>query len=258
MTDTASCNNCFSPNNKCDVGQYFSAPCSCSFCRVQPIHCVDNATYPKYAGCSGYGVQDNSACVSSEFDCGLACVEGIEYQVTACDPGSTTVRNCQQCTSVEGRNLGVDNYIRQPCTIFSDVQVEKCTPPKECSAGEYWSGCTAYRDGMCIPCTSTICERGMYLSSCSSNSDTECLPCNASVRCTEPGTYRSECVLSDNHECRTCSTCVLGSTYETQACTPVTNRECAECTYLGSCPADMYKKSKCTLLSNTECHPCSK
>lgn len=183
-------------------------------------------------------------------------------QVTSCRPGTDTPRRCSACSDTLPAvqlELGKSKYVRQPCTLFSDASIGTCAAAQKCPVqGEYWSACTNSRDGMCIPCTNTVCEMGKFLSPCQIASDTECVSCNASVQCPIPETYRSECRYSEDHVCKNCTKCMQGVTFETQACTNVTNRECVPCTFLGACPPNTYKKSGCTVKRNTECYPCSK
>lgn len=194
-TDTARCVDCFPPPNKCAVGMYFSSTCKCSYCQVQPRDCTGST--PVYNGCEGYGIQDNAACLDSSYNCGPVCAEGLEYQDQPCMPGLGARRSCAPCedTLLEVREA-IDNglkYVASPCTLFQNAVILPCTPQQECPRNHYWSKCTPIRDGMCIPCTGATCELGMFLSQCYPDRDAECLSCTASVQCTEPETYRTEC-----------------------------------------------------------------
>lgn len=202
--------------------------------------------------------------MDSSFQCGKQCIEGLTYQKVACNPGSKTLRDCGECSdtlsSVQAE-LGITKYIRRPCSLFLDADIQPCSPQRECPAGEYWSKCDVDRDGMCVPCTNTVCERGKFLSECLADRDAECVACNASVRCSSSGNmmYRSECEYSSDYECRNCSSeCIPGVTFEKQACTNVTNRVCEPCSFLGACPPNTYKRSACTPKQDTVCYPCSK
>lgn len=67
------------------------------------------------------------------------------------------------------------------------------------------------------------------------------------------------CSKSQDYECKKCTQCILGATYQSRPCgLDGRDRECAPCTNLAACPADTYKRSVCTLEENTDCYPCSK
>lgn len=224
--------------------------------------------------------------MDNSFVCGEVCVEGQRFELLACNPATKTPRYCSYCSNTIYEiaiTLGVTQYVKAPCTLFADADIRPCTPIQACPSGQYWSSCTADRDGMCMPCTNTVCERGKFLSRCYPDRDTECLPCNASLACdASAGMYRTECQYSQvpchhahrhlccaahnnltpfalqDHECRRCTTCKLGVSYEKQACTNETDRQCAPCTNMGACPPNTFKRSACNLQQDTVCYPCSR
>lgn len=264
-SDTATCEDC--PVKQCKVGEYFSATCTCSPCKIRPADC-GNMSWPgydprrtSYAGCEGTGVKDTGGCSSTDFNCGDACVEGQTYESTSCYPASRTPRQCSPCSHLSVDHLiGSTHFLQQPCTMFQNSIARLCKTFNEsnCNRGtEYWSKCTEISDSLCIPCTNKICRAGWYTSQCYPDRDTECLPCTSSLECPKPETYRSECEGTSDHACKNCTQCKLGTSYERQPCTWNSDRECAPCTNQGACPRNHYKRSACTLTQDTVCYPCS-
>ena len=258
--DISACVEC--PQKKCSRGQYFSSTCTCSPCSKQPIDCTNtgSATPLFYVGCDGSGTIDNAVCKSSNFECGPECIEGESFENVTCMPTQDTVRRCRQCSSkLQASTLGVTRYVAVPCNLFTDSDLRPCTPRKSCPKGWVWSNCTKDRDGMCMPCTSSLCNATQFLSPCLSEQGTDsvCTNCNTRLRCTAPGTYRASCSQSSDHVCMNCTRCQLGTTYEYLPCTNVSNRVCRECTHLAACPPDHFKRSSCTLTRDTDCQPCS-
>ena len=209
-------------------------------------------------GCDGYGEVDDGRCVNATFACGALCAEGATYEKTKCNETTRTTRKCETCLDVDLANsLGVTHYVAKPCSISSNAVVSNCTARRECASGQYWSPCTDKRDGICMNCTNKVCPYGQYMQSCTATMDSVCVSCNSNLSCLGSGMYRSACALDSPHQCRQCTQCKEGVSYESVPCSPTTNRECLPCNFLGACPDRYYKLSECNTRQDTVCHPCT-
>ena len=91
------------------------------------------------------------------------------------------------------------------------------------------------------------CNAGYYADFKTGN----CIPCQAG-KFARAGTQRVDDTQAAN-VCLGCSTCVAGYTYESAACTPLTDRECATCT--AACNVGYYVRP-CNLTADRTCIAC--
>ncbi|KJE96715.1 tyrosine-protein kinase Src42A [Capsaspora owczarzaki ATCC 30864] len=187
-----------------------------------------------------------TACVS----CASECVAGY-YESPGCTP--TTNRACATCTAVTScaaSSTTCTSPTTSRCSTClanfykvagpSSDTCEACAAA--CTTGTFETAdCTATSNRVCTACTAiSDCDATV---SCTSTSNGRCSAC-ASGHYLVPGS------TSAQDACAVCETCGVG-TFESQACTHATNRNCTHCTPLENCA-----QVSCTDTTDSVCVQC--
>ncbi|KJE92521.1 hypothetical protein CAOG_03473 [Capsaspora owczarzaki ATCC 30864] len=201
---------------------------------------------PCAAGSWDHDGSSATACVS----CASECVAGY-YESPGCTP--TTNRACATCTPVTScaaSSTTCTSPTTSRCSTClanfykvagpSSDTCEACAAA--CTTGTFETAdCTATSNRVCTACTAiSDCDATV---SCTSTSNGRCSAC-ASGHYLVPGS------TSAQDACAVCETCGVG-TFESQACTHATNRNCTQCTPLENCA-----QVSCTDTTDSVCVQC--
>lgn len=187
--DDSGCQPC--PNvTSCRNGEYFSAECVCSKCKVQPSNCNSSAYY---IGCDGTRDKNDGACSGALFDCGPPNCNGqTNYYKKQCDASLNQQNECGPCLYNEG-NVPNGSYLSEECSFFAPSKILPCTrtASSRCVPGvSRLQPCTTREDWKCVPCKRSrdlACNlAAFYYAGCSDGGETDlyCVPkTNINVPC---------------------------------------------------------------------------
>ncbi|KJE92587.1 hypothetical protein CAOG_03522 [Capsaspora owczarzaki ATCC 30864] len=254
---------CAPCSGSCAVGQFQSAACGAAADRVCTT-CTSVANCVGQVTCTTSGNSQCSACASGYYrttvggadvcsPCASTCALG-QFESVACT--TSTNRVCTSCTSVSNcasqqTCYGAGNTRCYTCatdfylTLRSGVS-DVCTACASCGVGNFsLSPCSPSVDRVCGVCTAIgNCNVPV---SCTSPINGRCSAC-ASEHYLVPGS--SDVALPSQDACAACDTCEVG-TFESQACTHATNRNCTQCTPIENCA-----QVSCTDTTDSVCVQC--
>lgn len=246
----------FAPCPACDAGNVLNPPCDPSSITVPVCQACPAGTHQSVAIGLGYA--------GTAYVC-QACPAGTYSSST----GSASCLGCSKQPPANGNWAPWASPVSDACPFQCNAGYQMDASGNVCSAcplGKYTPVSAGTQT--CVACTLSLvngywlrpvlfnvswngcpwdCNAGYYADFKTGN----CIPCNAGYFA-RAGTQRADDTQAAN-VCLGCATCVAGYTYESTACTPLTDRECATCT--AACNAGYYVRH-CNLTADRTCIAC--